>query len=93
MPFDEQGKYFYQGGETISGFLWRVTTDTEEYFYYTSDETYPELPQGHYAEPLGDGMIAVEALRNATIKDGVVHTYSGDILRQVEALKVLLKPE
>ena len=78
---------------TINRFLWKVTTEHDEYFYCTVTEEYPQLPDGHYAEPLGSGLIYIDVIDNATIKDGVIRTYDPDIFSQIEALKVLLKPE
>jgi hypothetical protein len=80
--------------QTISGYLWIVTgPGGEEYYWYTSTEDYPELPEGYAAEPQGGGLINIAVLDNATVKDGVVRTYVPDTLRQVQALKVLLCPE
>ena len=80
--------------DTISGFLWLVTGPAgEEYYWYTSTEDYPELPEGYAAEPQGGGLLNVAVLANAVSKDGVVRTYVPDTFRQVQALKVLLSPE
>jgi hypothetical protein len=73
MPWDENGKYVYTGGPTVSGFLWLVTgPEGKEYYYYTSTEDYPKLPEGHHAEPQGGGLINIDTVDNATIKDGIV---------------------
>jgi hypothetical protein len=93
MPWDEHGKYFYNGGPTISGFLWLVSgPEGEEYWFYGDNDTHIELPEGFHGECHGGGLINVSVLRNATIKDGVVRTFVPDTFRQVQALKVLLCP-
>jgi hypothetical protein len=80
---------------SVPGFLWQVTTeDAKEYWLITTEEEYPAwLPDTHYAECWGGGMIFADVVENAKIEYHgtltVVKTFQPD----QEAIDGLLAPQ